>query len=472
MTVYSNVETLQGLSGSNAKIAFLQSMADNTLFKNYLRAVYDPHTNYYMVAYKALPPSGTHSDEEVDKILDFVLVLSDRVITGGAALDAMKEFTGTLSSQGQLLLRMLINRDIKAGIGESSLNKAWPNFLHIEPYQRCTLEKNAKIPLAQWKKFYSQLKADGMFAAMRLGDLDSSVSGRSGLMFPMSKPFKDLIGFARVRGEEYILNGKTKLKDCTLEGELTLYRNGVLLERQVGNGMLNSLQQSGQELPSDVVIQFDVWDIVPTSLRVDGGVYPVPYSQRFDAILNLFSTHETNNFNPIKPIDTLITTSLDRVREHFHEQLAKGLEGTVVKHPDIPWADGTNKLQIKLKVEAECDLKIVGFNPGDATSKNNTTFGSLQLESADGLLEVAATGLPDELRADLWNRRDSLLANGGAIVTVKFNSIMKPKKEGGVHSLFLPRFIEERHDKKEADSLERIFEQFEAAKKNSKSDEE
>ena len=85
------------------------------------------------------------------------------------------------------------------------------------------------------------------------------------------------------------------------------------------------------------------------------------------------------------------------------------------------------------------------------------------MQSSDGLLEVGVTGLKDEMRKNLWDMKDQLIA-GEAIVSVRFNDIMKPKKEGELHSLFLPRFIELRLDKKEPDSLERVIEQFEAAK--------
>jgi hypothetical protein len=42
---------------------------------------------------------------------------------------------------------------------------------------------------------------------------------------------------------------------------------------------------------------------------------------------------------------------------------------------------------------------------------------------------------------------------------------MKPSKEGGKYSLFLPRFQGLREDKNEADSLQRIIDQFESAVK-------
>ena len=64
------------------------------------------------------------------------------------------------------------------------------------------------------------------------------------------------------------------------------------------------------------------------------------------------------------------------------------------------------------------------------------------------------------MRAEVWANKESWLES---IITVKANGIMSPDKDGNLHSLFLPIFIEKRADKAEADSLPRVREQFEAA---------
>ena len=81
-------------------------------------------------------------------------------------------------------------------------------------------------------------------------------------------------------------------------------------------------------------------------------------------------------------------------------------------------------------------------------------------ESSCNQVAVNVSGRGDKMRADVWTNREDWL---GAIVTVEGNLVMEPSKLGGLHSIFLPIFIERRKDKTEADSLERINEQFAAA---------
>ena len=141
---------------------------------------------------------------------------------------------------------------------------------------------------------------------------------------------------------------------------------------------------------------------------------------------------------------------------HYFELVKKGFEGTIIKEPQGVWADGTSKEQVKLKVEFEVDLEITGFNAGNG--KNAATFGSIECKTSDKKLAVNVPGFTDSERLRIHKIRNQLL---GTIMTVKANSIMPPAASG-VYSLFLPRFAEFRDDKRVADSLARVQEQFDA----------
>jgi ATP-dependent DNA ligase len=42
----------------------------------------------------------------------------------------------------------------------------------------------------------------------------------------------------------------------------------------------------------------------------------------------------------------------------------RGLEGTIIKAANAGWKDGKPTYQIKMKLEMDIDLRIVGFNYG------------------------------------------------------------------------------------------------------------
>lgn len=458
MNVFEIIQAVKNAKGSNNKIGLLNGNSNNKILEKYLSTVYDSRLSFYVQKYvNGAPLPQAYDDAEIENMLDFVSTLSERLLTGDAAQEAITEFTGQISKEGQELFSYLIKRDIKAGVAAGTLIKVWPNSIFIEPYQRCCLAKDTKTDIKSWGLYVSQLKADGMFTSLNASDEMHHTASRAGTIFPNSVPFMNVINEVRSHADEVALLD-FKVKECTIEGEFLIRKDGVVLAREVSNGMLNSLQQSGQELPEGSELIFLIWDIVPTVKRKYKGSFGVGYKDRFDAIQRIFS-----DCNLVQPIETRFFNTYEECVEHFLEKIANKQEGTIIKHPKAIWEDGDNKLQIKMKIEAECELKIVGFNPAEPGSKYDHLFGSLQLESADGILKVGcSSGLKDSVRTELHQTGDNLI---GQIVTVRFNDIMKPKVEGETeHSLFLPRFVELRLDKTEADSLERIFDIFEDAK--------
>ena len=119
---------------------------------------------------------------------------------------------------------------------------------------------------------------------------------------------------------------------------------------------------------------------------------------------------------------------------------------------------------IKLKDFKECDLRVIGFNPG--TDKYYGGVGSLICQSECGILVVSATGLSDEQRG--FRRLDPndsskgiVLKEGwdnncynGLIVNIKYNMLSKDKS--GKPSLSLPNVVEFRNDVVVAETYEEI----------------
>jgi DNA ligase-1 len=234
-----------------------------------------------------------------------------------------------------------------------------------------------------------------------------------------------------------------------------MIQHGKVLPRQVGNGMFNKILNEGEPEEDGLVAVYDAWDMIPLSEVKVKNKYKVKYSIRFQKLIDAV---KSNAQTTIRIIDYKMVYSIKEAYEHYKECLEAGLEGTVVKNPYAIWEDGTSGDQVKLKLEAPCELEIVSFNPGNG--KNAKTFGSINCKSSDGKVVVRVPGTSDEMRDYFHANRDSM---PGKIITVKSNFLTPPSGNKLTYSLFLPVFLEERKDKHEADSLERIIEQFEAA---------
>lgn len=385
-------------------------------------------------------------DGAVWKMLDD---LAARRLTGNEARDTVAATMKSLTPESSELLWRIIQKDFRAGFAENTVNAVAKGAFQTFPYMRCSLPKNVKLDEWDWGRgVISQEKADGMFVNVDHDEFGVvNLRTRQGSPLPIES-FEEMVG--EIRGR--------LLPGTQTHGEILVKRDGEILAREVGNGVLNSVLKGGAFEPNERPI-LKVWDQIPLGCVVPKGEHKVEYRVRLAGIIQQLKTPG----KVISLIDTRVVRSLKEAYEHYKFYLKQGREGTVIKRQDGFWRDtgsSGSKDQVKLKLEAPCELKIVGFRPGEPGKKTEATFGALICRSECGKLEVGVSGMTDAKRLEIHSDRDGWI---GRIVTVVSNSIMEPSESNELHSLFLPRFIEERLDKTEADTLERIREQFDNA---------
>ncbi len=431
MTLYEIIKALQETQGSNAKKAILEDNKENEDLRDYLKAVYDPSLNYFITE-KTYPEVVGYSDGHdftVNHIGEFIYQLSDRNKTGNAAKDWLKSVLRYFNNDQQYLIKLMLLKDIKAGISVSTINKVWPNLIYSQKYMRCSLPKDVKLSSWPWEKgVYSQVKMDGMYTAVS----NSSIITRAGNSFPLDcvpEDFKEEM--------QSIPSG------IVLNGELLVTRNSIILSRKEGNGILNSALQ-GTPIPNECSLQYVVWDL--QGINKD-------YSLRFA----MLQCSPLTNSSIFKVVENKKVYSYEEAVQHFQEMLAQGQEGTVLKHPDGVWKDGTSKHQVKFKIEADIDLLCIDITEG--TGKYKGMLGALQLQSSCGKLIVdCGTGFTDKQRKELFENPPV-----GMVVEIKANDLLD-KVGSDTLSLFLPVFKCVRTDKSVADDLERIKSIFNSVK--------
>lgn len=435
-TLHEIIKELQETPGSNDKINVLKENTENDMLKWYLRQALCPSISYYFTS-KTFPESGVVGDEEFSYSAICLLAqsLSGRKITGNEAKRRVADLLGSFNEEGQELLRMMLLKNIRAGIGVSTVNKVWPGLCLQVPYSRCSLPTERTLKhFPDGKLAIVQLKGDGMFAAMVRSTKEMFT--RNGSKFP------DWLA-------PYLLQYPNKLEDGVFEGELLCSRAGKLLPRKEGNGILNSVLQGG-ELPRGVDIEYHVWNELTEEHWAAGSTF-IDYDISFNCCGNAVTLLGSSR---IKLIEHAYFETLEQAMVFNEIQLSKGLEGSVVKTLSHKWKSGTSSECVKLKKTKEVDL--IWYDSKQGTGKHCSRLGAMLLKSGCGKLEVkCGTGFSDAEREMLWDSQPKL----PCIVTVAANDVINSKGKESA-SLFLPRFIELRCDKDEADDLERIKEIF------------
>lgn len=447
--VYQILAELRETGSTKEKQAILSRNRDNVTLKEYLKATYDTGINYYFTGLKEsfkVPDSPFFTREEGDWTSIKILLnkLSSRTLSGNAARSAVEALYASITPETCEMMQWLFKRDIRAGCSVSTISKVWPDLIEKCPYMRCNLTTNVDVTNWPWANgVYAQTKMDGMFCNVIMNGDSIRIVSRNNSPFPLDF-FTDIVADA--------WNIKNRLgENIVLNGELLVKKDGKYLSREVGNGMLNTVLQEGEFEPG-CSVELVVWDFIPYASYVKGE-YDTIYTTRFNVL-----SFNINNLESIKLCETVLCYSFEEAIAYYQEKLAEGEEGAVIKHPLLMWKNGTSDKQIKLKVVFEIDLEIVGFNPGNG--QHADTFGSMQTRTADKLLETNISGFKLDMRKKLSDNRDDYI---GKIVTVRANGIMKPNEDTGISRLFLPRFVEIRHDKTTADTLPEVQAQYNTA---------
>jgi len=301
---------------------------------------------------------------------------------------------------------------------------------------RCSTAANKEHTFDYEEGIIAQEKADGAFVNILINNIFEKFLTRNGNQVYQLEHLSDL--FVKI---------DNKFKRTVYMGELLVVKNGKILSRKEGNGIINSCVQGTADKNDSQNIIIKLWDAVPYN-DFFKGICNIPYSKRLSRV-NSFVKSTGNSL--VYQIETKMVHSKKEADVFYKKMRAEGKEGAICKKKDAKWKNHTSPDAIKLKNVQDAELRIVGWERGKKGTRFENCMGSLLCESACGKLSVSiGTGFTDSDREQDWS-----LAMG-KIVTVLYESIILSKVKGSLHSLYLPRFDTLRNDRNEADTLEEI----------------
>ncbi|ASD50539.1 DNA ligase [Acidovorax phage ACP17] len=407
-------------------------------------------THRYGIKYVDPKPSGYGNVDITDESFWKLLAdLSDRSLTGNAAREAVDRMVARCDPASANLLRRIIHKDMRAGFTEGTLNKIIPKWIKEPPYMRCSLPDKSNIDKWKWEEgIYIQLKADGMYqSATRSGDA-IVLESRSGEILP-EEAFPELRAALLVAMPDQMMW-------C---GELTVVdAEGNTLKRADGNGMINSVRQGGT-LPAGHEIRYSCWDAIDTGLDASGGD-KANYDTRWMLLESCMMGSAASKYLGL--IESYVVHSKAEAIEIVRKWMEMGLEGGVAKSGEGAFKDGTSKDQVKLKLSAQIEVRIKGFQEGAKGKKTEKTFGALIYETDDGKIKGTVSGMDDKTRADMHANRERFM---DLVMTLEANDITR-SRDNDFWALSHPRVIEVRTDKTTTDTLESAQDIFNNARSN------
>lgn len=432
-------ETLASDNGRNFKIDYLKQHKDIPQLKKAIFLALNPYTQFFI---RKIP---AYTTGEITNSLDYAMSevsrLASREYTGNAAIEHLTNVLSSISPSDAKVIERIIEKDLKCGVSESTVNKVWPGLIPEYPCMLASAYEDKLVQKVNWPAFV-QVKMDGMRFNAIVKNGKCEFRSRNGKLIdiPSTLIGAPFIHMARFWGCDMVFDGELLVVDIS---------GSKPLDRKTGNGILNKAVKGTMSGDEALDVRATLWDAIPLENFAEGK-FDEPYSIRIAKLSNALS--DMKEKSGVGYLASLVWHKEVKDKEEaqalFEKFLGEGQEGIILKTRDGIWEDKRAKHQIKFKGEYECDLICTAWEEG--TGKNAGRLGALQLESACGKLKVGVgSGLTD---ADRDNITPDVV---GKVITVKYNAIVDDKTKD-TKSLFLPIFLEVREDKDTADTLDKL----------------
>jgi DNA ligase-1 len=448
------IEEIANESSTNLKMEILKKYVDNETLKQVLYLAYSPRIKFYI---KQIPDYHSRLDSSTLRLTDVITnlnMLFERKITGGEAIDWLKNILSSLDSDDSFILQRIIEKDLKMGMGSTNVNKVFKGLIEQTPYMGCrpySPELAHKLFL-NGNQALSEVKADGRYCNAIVRGQEVELVSRQGEATYLYNAH--LINDLKKIDGDMVFNGELVIPNINRQTSNGIIASCIDISEKLNNDDLDGATKSIDKLKKkhsvnfyDIIhdIKYIVWDVI----SVEEYFNELSNTKRIDRLNNLKNIIETSSFDNIELVEYKIVNSFEEAIEHLNEILERGDEGTVLKSLIGLWKDGKHPWAIKLKLEIDLDLKIIDFNFGSKGTKNEFVISSINVESSDGILKTSCQGLTEQDMEYVTKNQSDLI---GKIVKVKCNGLSNNRNGG--QSVMYPTYIEIRNDKTDADSFE------------------
>lgn len=443
---------IEGLCGAGSQKVKQDLIRENLTpeLETIIRISFDPFLTTKLHKLEVLPETSNDLPTEPFPTLKD---LTERLFTAPAANDSLRKEAHDLVNRSPLtleqrkMLAKVLTKRVNIGIGAKLINKALGKPLVPDPSLMLAEDDEAQI--AKWSNIVIEEKYDGVRVIAIVKEDTISYFTRSFNELPQ-RCLQKITSEIRL-----LLNGiDVPQPGIFFDGELT-----DLNRKSVSGKVTQMLKGSPADSIGDDML-YNIFDIEEvTVLETGKGVNP--FSRRRALLETMFKNNkwelivdrfidkknEKPQLTSIVLASSITTDDHSLIHKTYKELVDIGGEGVIVKSPDHLYECKRSKSWIKIKEVNDCDLIIKGWYPGEG--KREGYIGGLICEDSSGQVKVkVGSGFTEEDLKRLSENPDGLI---GKVAACQYNVVINDKSGGW--SLFLPRFIEVRTDKDEADDM-------------------
>ncbi|WLR91032.1 ATP-dependent DNA ligase [Shinella zoogloeoides] len=394
------IEKIAAEGSRNGKEELLAQLLATDIGKFIVKWSYDPFITYGIKPTRHASNLGEKIAFDIDGIESVLTKLAQRELTGNAAADVVTACLKASDETANELLWRILNKDLRCGIAESTIQKVMPGLIPVFAVMRAHHYEEKRIKT--WPQVVEP-KLDGYRFTFLCRDGSGGFFTRSGKRAPAAEHLVEpMIQMAlKAVAESNNLELMTTLS--TKPGHLGSYARSSLNFMVDGEMVVNdSFAEAGalrRKSETADGARFHVFDFMTfADFDATGSVGQV-YMKRRELVEQL-----------VGYADETIITKTPRYLVNSHKEIhdlytkfqARGLEGAMVKDPQGLYDKKKSYGWLKIKAEETEDLPVVGAFPGEPGTKYETCLGGLIVDR-NGVEVRVGGGFSDKERAELWD---------------------------------------------------------------------
>lgn len=424
------IEDIADTSSRTEKERLVGHLAASEIGLFVIKWAYDPFITYGVTAAPTESTEGRF-DFRPSLVEPLLKKLASRELSGLAAEREIGEVMQMLNKDGARLLFLILSKDLKCGIAESTINSAVPGTIPTFSVQRAITYEPKRFK--KGKTYKGEFKLDGNRNTFLVKDNNGGFFTRSGKRVPAL----DFLVPAVLKAAAWAAHkGSDDLKRVLMgEGSDPASLNFML----DGEAMMGLFEDTGALRRKDtdaVGAELHLYDMMSYDDFNTPGAVGQPLTVRrtwLAEFVQLAKAALAGNANPdvIQIVPQFFVNSDEEVQELFQRSramtlatyLARGnaekeaallkttidkatgkpkvLEGIVVKDMDALYEKRKSAVWMKLKNEETKDLRIIGAYPGEPHTKYEAALGGLEVDH-EGVVVSVGGGYSDEERFQLW----------------------------------------------------------------------
>lgn len=446
-SAFEAFEQIGSVSSTKSKQDILQSNSHNSVLKSLLLCTYNPYLQYNI---KKIPTSLVECKGHMvqvsnyDKFLSLLVKLNKREVTGNAAIDEVSEFLRGCCPEEYKWYTRVIGKDLGIGLADKGINKVFNGLIPV--YEVLLADKISSEDLNLDTPKALKMLPDRIVTQYKIDGYRLNIHVKTnGEVVLRTRNGKLVDGYNDLTAEAI-----EKLpKGYVYDGEIVAPE---LFEWINNNMKSNEKVSANRDLFSEVMSHafskednkqgiFNMFDMIPQN-EWETQKTTETYEVRLKRMQNMIRPLDLKHIVVVPTSRVYFKSNPDDLKaivEEFHQFLAVGWEGLMIKNLDSVYEFKRSKNLLKMKLMDTIDLVVTDVFEG--TGKYKGMLGGVIVDYKGNQVGVGS-GWNDEQRQELWKDKNKIL---GKTIEIAYQAETK-NKNGGL-SLSFPVVKNIRDDK-------------------------